>query len=328
MRKTKSGHTRTPTTKNSCPTHYSQFKRKRFKNMLANIPDRIDENAEALVPDDILLQTEDGALVAAAKNGSIGALDVLVEHHQGRILRIVQRVTRNREDAEDVVQQSFQKAFGHLHKFEERSSFSTWLTRIAINEAIMCMRSRRARTVSVDVLTPNKEAALTTLEIPDPSASPETSCAQRETERFLFLAINLLTPGVRTAIQLCDLDEHSLKESAHMMGVSVAAVKSRVSRGRRELRRALKRLVTPAARFEWKSFDGGATNGPRSSNVRFVKPTSDGGCHSDDLLGNCAGGFGPPLPDWARKWRRITSSSLNRVRDARGPNPIKSARQA
>jgi len=296
--------------------------------MLADVLHRIDENTKALVPDDILLEAEDGALVAAAKSGSTGAFEVLVKRHQGRILRIAQRVTRNREDAEDVLQQSFQKAFAHLEKFEERSSFLTWLTRIAINEAIMCMRSRRARTVCIDVLTPSEEAARTTLQISDPSASPETSCAQRETERFLFSAINRLTPGLRMAIQLCDLEEHSLKESAKMMGLSVPAVKSRVSRGRRELRKTLRHFVTPAALFGCGSFDGDATNGPRSSNVRFVKATTDGGCHGDDLLGNCAGGFGPSLPHWARKWRRITSSSLNRVRDARGPNPTKSARQA
>jgi RNA polymerase sigma-70 factor, ECF subfamily len=170
-------------------------------------------------------------------------------------------VTRNREDAEDIVQQSFQKAFGHLHKFEERSSFSTWLTRIAINEAIMCLRkNRRARAVWIDDLTPSEETALT-LQIPDPSASPERSYVQQETERFLFSAINQLTPGVRTAIQLCDLDEHSLKESAHMMGVSLTAVKSRVSRGRRELRKALKRFAMPVAMFGRKSFDAGAVDG-------------------------------------------------------------------
>jgi hypothetical protein len=85
------------------------IQRKRFKNMLADVLDRIDENAKALVPDDILLEAEDGALVAAAKSGSTGAFEVLVKRHQGRILRIAQRVTRNREDAEDVLQQSFQK---------------------------------------------------------------------------------------------------------------------------------------------------------------------------------------------------------------------------
>lgn len=295
--------------------------------MLADVRDRIDGNNKAMVPDEILFEAEDGALVTAAKSGSIGAFEVLVKRHQGRILRVARRATRNREDAEDIVQQSLQKAFGHLHKFEERSSFSTWLTRIAINEGFMCLRRRRAKAVWVDALTPSKEAALT-LQIPDPSANPERSCARRETEQFLFSAINQLTPGVRTAIQLCDLDEHSLKESAHMMGLSVTAVKSRVSRGRRELRKTLKRLVTPAALFGCESFDDEASNGPRPSTVRFVRATTDGGCHGDDPLGNCAGGFGPSLPHWARKWRRIKSPSMNRVCDARGPNPTKSARQA
>jgi RNA polymerase sigma-70 factor, ECF subfamily len=305
----------------------SVFQRKRFKNMPADVLDRIDKNDEAIVPDDILLKAEDSALVAAAKSGSSGAFAVLVKRHQRRILRVARRVTGNREDAEDIVQQSFQKAFGHLHKFEERSSFSTWLTRIAINEAIMCLRSRRARAVWLDALTPIKEAALT-LEIPDSSASPERSYARRETERFLFFAIHQLTPGVRTAIQLCDLDEHSLKESAHMMGLSVAAVKSRVSRGRRELRKTLKRLVTPAAPLGRTSFDGEATGGPRPSTARLARTTPDGGCDGDDALGNCAGGFGPPLPRWAWRWKRIKSSSLNRVRDASRPNATEREQEA
>jgi RNA polymerase sigma-70 factor, ECF subfamily len=296
--------------------------------MLADVLDRIDENDEAVVPDDILLQAEDGALVAAARSGNIGAFEVLVKRHQGRILRVAQRVTRNREDAEDTVQQSFQKAFGHLHKFEERSSFSTWLTRIAINEAIMCLRSRRTRAVRIESLTPSKEVALTTLQIPDTSASPEHSFARRETERFLFFAINQLTPGVRMAIQLCDLDEHSLKESAHMMGLSVTAVKSRVSRGRRELRKTLKRFVTPSSLFGCESFDGEATRGRRPSTARSVRATTDGGCDGDNPPGNGARGFGPPLPHWTRKWKRIKSSSLNRVFDARRPNPIEIERHA
>lgn len=287
--------------------------------MLADILDRIDENDEALVPDDILLKAEDGALVAAAKNGSIGAFEVLVKRHQGRILRVAQRVTRNREDAEDVVQQSFQKAFSHLPKFEERSSFSTWLTRIAINEAIMCLRSRRTRAARIETLTPSKEFALT-LRIPDPSASPERSYARGETERFLFLAINQLTPGLRMAIQLCDLDEHTVKESAQMMGLSVTAVKSRVSRGRRELRKTLKRFVKSAPFFGSESFDGEATSGPGPS-ARFVRAMTDGGCDGDDPLGNRPGGFGFPLPHWARKRRRTNSSSLNRVCNASRRKP-------
>jgi len=296
--------------------------------MPADVLDRIDENDKAIVPNNILPKAEDAALVTAARSGSIGAFEVLVKRHQGKLLSVAQRVTRNREDAEDVVQQSFQKAFGHLHKFEERSSFSTWLTRIAINEGIMLLRRRRARGVWIDPLSPNKEATRTTLRIPDPKESPERSYARGETERFLFFAINQLTPGARTAIQLCDLDEHSLKESANMMGLSVAAMKSRVSRGRRELRKTLMRLVTPAALFGCESFDGKATNGPRPSTVRFVRATTDGGCHGDDPLGHRPGGFGFPLPHWARKRRRTNSSSLNRVCNASRPNPTKSARQA
>jgi RNA polymerase sigma-70 factor, ECF subfamily len=296
--------------------------------MLADVLDRIDENDEAVFPDDILPKADDKALVAAAKSGSVGAFEVLVKRHQGRILRVAQRVTRNREDAQDIVQQSLQKAFGHLHKFEERSSFVTWLTRIAINEAIMCLRSRRARAVWVDVLTPSEEAALTTLQIPDPSASPERSCAQRETERFLFFAINQLAPGVRTAIQLCDLEERSLKESAHMMGLSVSAVKSRVSRGRRELRKTLKGFVTPTALLGCESLDGEATSSRGPSTARLVRATTDGGCDGNNPLGSCAGSFGPPVPYWARGWKRIKSSSLNRVFDASRPNRTEIERQA
>src|ERR1700678_1952314 len=143
MRATNPGTCEIKRRKNRCSTHF-QFKRKRFKNMLADVLDRIDENDEAVFPDDILPKADDKALVAAAKSGSVGAFEVLVKRHQGRILRVAQRVTRNREDAQDIVQQSLQKAFGHLHTFEERSSFSTWLTRIAINEGIMCLRRRRA----------------------------------------------------------------------------------------------------------------------------------------------------------------------------------------
>src|SRR5882762_4417846 len=86
----------------------------------------------------------DEVLVSAAKNGNQRAFEVLVERHQQRMLAFARRYTRVREDAEDVVQQTFQKAFIHLNKFQGKSSFSTWLTRIAINEALMLMRRRRA----------------------------------------------------------------------------------------------------------------------------------------------------------------------------------------
>jgi RNA polymerase sigma-70 factor (ECF subfamily) len=212
--------------------------------MPTGFANRIDDNEAASAPIGSLGSAEDMVLVTAAKSGRNRAFDVLVERHARRILCVALRVTRSREDAEDVVQQSFQKAFVHLQEFEARSSFSTWLTRIAINEALMCLRTnRRVRAVSIDELTAGDETSVA-LQI-DLSASPECSCSQRERERILSFAMKQLTPGIRTALQLYELDERSLKESAQMMGVSVATARSRVFRGRRKLRETLKLRLGP-----------------------------------------------------------------------------------
>jgi RNA polymerase sigma factor (sigma-70 family) len=184
-------------------------------------------------------------LVAAAKSGSKVAFEALVERYARRILCVAQSVVGNKEDAEDIVQKSFQQAFANLHKFEGRSSFFTWLTRIAINEAFMCLRiNRRTSTASLDELA-RAEGTEFALQIPDSGPSPERCCSERERKQFLSLAMARLTPEKRTAIQLCELEERTFKESAQMMGVSIATVKSRVLRGRRELSKTLKRFVAP-----------------------------------------------------------------------------------
>src|ERR1700752_5692 len=95
-----------------------------------------------------------GALVAATKHGDTQAFDELVLRHQQRVLTVAQRITNNREDAEDVAQESFTKAFLHLDAFQEKSRFSTWLTRIAMNEAFMLLRRRRG---TVEVLPENAD---------------------------------------------------------------------------------------------------------------------------------------------------------------------------
>ena len=115
----------------------------------------------------------DTTLVAAAKNGNRKAFEILVKRHQQRIFFVARRITRRREDAEDVVQQSFQKAFTHLGKFEGRSAFSTWLTRIAVTEALMFLRrSRGLREVLIDDLNGNEETP-TAPEVPDSGPDPE-----------------------------------------------------------------------------------------------------------------------------------------------------------
>jgi len=186
-------------------------------------------------------QDEEAALVLAAKSGDGQAFEILIGRYQRRILAVARRFTRVREDAEDIVQQSLQKAFVHLHKFEGKSSFSTWLTRIAINEALMFLRKGRlVREVSIDDLSGNEETA-PGVEIPDSRASPESAFFQSERKRVLSAAMNKLRPGIRTAIELRDLGELSTKEVARVLGLSIEAVKGRVYQGRRKLHRVLKR---------------------------------------------------------------------------------------
>src|SRR5258708_4679682 len=143
-------------------------------------------------------EDHDATLVFAAKSGDGHAFGILVKRYQRRILAVARRFTGIREDAEDIAQQSFQKAFVHLGKFEGKSSFSTWLTRIAINEALMFLRRGRVlREVSIDDLSGN-EGTAPALEIPDSRASPESAFLQSERNRVLSAAIAELTPGIRT----------------------------------------------------------------------------------------------------------------------------------
>ena len=186
-----------------------------------------------------LVAEEDALLVSAAQARDTRAFELLVERHERRIFLMAQRMTRNREDAEDVVQQSFQKAFVHLRKFEGKSLFATWLTRIAINEALMLMRRKRgSHEVPIEESSTKTESALP-LDFRDSAPNPEDSCLDREQEQILSAALNKLRPGIRKAIELRVLDELSTVETALVMGVSVAAVKGRVLHGRRKLRKAL-----------------------------------------------------------------------------------------
>jgi len=195
----------------------------------------------------------DMALVAAAKNGNRNAFEVLVKRHQQRIFFVARRITRTREDAEDVVQQSFQKAFTHLSKFEGRSAFSTWLTRITVTEALMFLRRGRSlREVFIDDLNGNEETT-TTLEVPDASSDPEAIYSQREQVEMLSSAMNELSPGLRKAVQLHELDERSSEETARIMGISISALKGRMFHGRRKLRDRLKRFIEPGWRSERKT---------------------------------------------------------------------------
>ena len=189
------------------------------------------------------------ALVIAAKNGNELAFETLVKRYRGRITALALRFTRVEQDAEDAAQQSFQKAYFRLHTFEGKSSFSTWLTSIAINEALMLRRrTRTRRQVSIDEHAVEGETGPAGLEIPDSRPNPEASCAQREQERILLAAMDKLRPALRKAIELRELTELSMEETAGHLGISVGAAKARLFHGRRKLYEALSGILRPPRR--------------------------------------------------------------------------------
>lgn len=185
-------------------------------------------------------RSKEKMLVAAARSGDELAFEALVKRHEPRILALGLRYTRVKEDAEDVAQQSFQKAFVYLHKFEGKSSFATWLTRIAINEALMFLRRRRALREEFIDATNRNDRETRGFDMPDGRPDPEVTCLQRERARILSVAIARLRPCLRTAIELQELGELTARETAGYLGLSVGAAKARVFHGRRKLREVLR----------------------------------------------------------------------------------------
>ena len=185
-------------------------------------------------------EESDSTLVAATKNGESQAFEFLVKRHEAKTFSVAFRITRNREDAQDVVQQAFHKAFIHLDRFQEKSSFSTWLTRIVINEGLMCLRKNRSRReISLDDVKSESEE-LFPPEIPDQAKDPAEIYEQRENERVLCEALNQLSTEFRTVVCL-RLEERTVGETAEILGLGVGTLKARLFRARQKLRVLLTR---------------------------------------------------------------------------------------
>jgi len=188
----------------------------------------------------VFWEESDSMLVAATKNGESQAFEFLVKRHEAKTLSVAFRITRNREDAQDVVQQSFHKAFMHLDSFQEKSSFSTWLTRIVINEGLMCLRKNRSRReISLDDVKSEPEE-LFPVEIPDRGKDPAEIYEQRENERILCEAMNQLSAEFRTVVCL-RLEERTVSETAEILGLGSGTLKARLFRARQKLRVLLTR---------------------------------------------------------------------------------------
>jgi RNA polymerase sigma-70 factor (ECF subfamily) len=185
--------------------------------------------------------TDESALVARAKQGDGLAFTQLVDRYDRKIFRLAKHITQNQEDAEDVLQDTFLKAYEHVGDFQEQSKFYTWLVRIAVNEALMKLRKRRSGKIfSLDEAVDTGEETVTR-EIAVWDENPEQRYTREELHTILQQAIDSLAPIFRTVFVLRDVDELSTEETATALGISVPAVKSRLLRARLQLRDKLTR---------------------------------------------------------------------------------------
>jgi RNA polymerase sigma-70 factor (ECF subfamily) len=199
----------------------------------------------ALLTLQVVTKMNEASLLAAAKNGETAALDTLYRAHAEKLFRTVQRITRNREDAEDAAQDSFLSAFLHIKSFDERSTFSTWLTRIGVNSALMILRKKRN---SHEISPHGSGVDESPWKVRDSAPSPEIRYAEQERERFLRNAIAGLRPRIRRALEFHTLQDHSLQETAAQISISVTAAKSRSFHAKAALRKSkvLRQLNGPS----------------------------------------------------------------------------------
>jgi RNA polymerase sigma-70 factor (ECF subfamily) len=183
----------------------------------------------------------DVALVERVRNGDVSAYDELVRKYERQIFRIAQHITQNREDAEDVMQDAFLKAYEKLEQFQGNSKFYTWLVRIAVNESLMRLRKRRTgKFVSIDEDVETDEGSVPR-DLADWAPNPEQNYTQAEMGKILEKTIKGLPAGFRVVFELRDVQGLSTEDTADALGLSVPAVKSRLLRARLQLRERLSR---------------------------------------------------------------------------------------
>src|ERR1700733_2902527 len=196
-------------------------------------------------PSGMTTDTCDMCLVAAAKNGDHQAYAELCRRHSQRTLRTVLRITRNIADAEDTLQEALLKAYTHMGQCGVRSGFSPWLTRIAINAALMLLRKRRSQPVFGFEVDPEADD----FRLPEPvetSYNPEEACTQSALENELAQAIRYLPPNLRVVMQIRYREDASMAQIAKTLGISESAVKSRLLRARSRIRKRLGKNRSPA----------------------------------------------------------------------------------
>ena len=184
----------------------------------------------------------DTALVSRVQGGDAGAFNELVGRYERKVFRLAKNITNNQEDAEDVLQETFLKAYSHIGGFQGNSKFYTWLVRIAVNEALMKLRKRKSdKTVSLDEgIDTGEEVVVREIAVWD--EDPEQRYSQEEMRAILQEAVASLRPAFRSVFVLRDIEELSTEETANALDLSIPAVKSRLLRARLQMREKLTRF--------------------------------------------------------------------------------------
>ncbi|MGH9453278.1 MAG: sigma-70 family RNA polymerase sigma factor [Terriglobia bacterium] len=190
-----------------------------------------------------LTEKPESLLVTEAKAGNYEAFEELVNRYERKIFRLGLRLTGNNEDAEDVLQETFLKAYEHLPDFRQDSRFYTWLVRIAVNEGLMRLRKLRSDKSEPLEDMVSDDGQVTPREFRDWKPNPEQTMQQKEMEDLLLKAAQTLPPSLRTVFLLRDMEELSTEETAHLLNLTTGAVKARLFRARMQLREELSQVL-------------------------------------------------------------------------------------
>ena len=186
-------------------------------------------------------------LLNEAMSGNAQAFFELFQRYSGPLENTIFRIVRNRQDSEDIVQETMLSACKHLNGFRGNCKFSTWITRIGINKSLMLLRKRKVRSEGSFYPAPSESNKIEVPEYPDDSPNPEQMCANKQIYELLLTAVSGLPTDLRGIFEHYYREECSLEESAITFGLTVAAAKSRLVRARRALRSSLKRRkISPA----------------------------------------------------------------------------------
>jgi len=192
-------------------------------------------------------QPSEDRLLNEAKSGNDQAFVELFQRFSGPLEQTIFRIVRNRQDTEDIVQETMLSAWEHLNSFRANCRFYTWVTRIGINQSLMLLRRRRVRQEVLFFPISSESITVDVPEYPDVSPNPEQRCANRQITEVVLQAVGRLPIGLRDIFEHYYRGDCLLKESANALGLTEAAAKSRLLRARRALRSSLeKRKVSPA----------------------------------------------------------------------------------